>query len=194
MTLAARSPSRAERQLPLFDIKEDDTRTETAEPANKTRAPYTNGSAFSDPAFAINKTLPVHRWVPWIAGFSSDFVEQALSNYLTTKGTVLDPFAGVGTTLVGATLAGHNAIGFEINPYPALACRVKLSSHLINVNRLRDEIQSFEDFYQDRVASNLTPQSSPPQGLRPVQPSIAPLYCIKFCSFKILSQLSVMTF
>ncbi|TMC23537.1 MAG: site-specific DNA-methyltransferase [Chloroflexi bacterium] len=166
MTLAARSPSRAERQLPLFDIKEDDTGKKTAEPANKTRAPYTNGSAFSDPAFAINKTLPVHRWVPWIAGFSSDFVEQALSNYLTTKGTVLDPFAGVGTTLVGATLAGHNAIGFEINPYPALACRVKLSSHLINVNRLRDEIQSFEDFYQDRVASNLTPQSSPPQGFK----------------------------
>src|SRR5436305_7935335 len=128
MTLAARSPSRAERQLPLFDIKEDDTGKKTAEPANKTRAPYTNGSAFNDPAFAQNKTLPVHRWVPWIAGFSSDFVHDAINRYLDGKGTILDPFAGVGTTLVEAILSGHNAIGFEINPYAALACRAKLEA------------------------------------------------------------------
>jgi len=160
MTLAARSPSRAEKQLPLFDVEADNTGKKTPEHSNKTRASYANGSAFSDPAFAINKTLPIHRWVPWIAGFSSDFVGQVLSNYLTTKGTVLDPFAGVGTTLVGATLAGHNAIGFEINPYPALACRVKLSAHLINVDKLRDEIQRFEDFYKDKVASNFVPQRS----------------------------------
>jgi len=56
-------------------------------------------AAFSDPALASNKTLPVHRWVPWIAGFSSDFVRQALEKHLDSKGTVLDPFAGVGTTL-----------------------------------------------------------------------------------------------
>lgn len=31
---------------------------------------------------------------------------------------------------------------------------------------MRNEIQRFEDFYQDRVASNLTPQSSPPQGFK----------------------------
>ena len=39
------------------------------------------------------------------------------------KGTVLDPFAGVGTTLVESVFAGHNAVGFEINPYALLACR-----------------------------------------------------------------------
>src|SRR5579859_776231 len=65
-------------------------------------------SAFSDPAFAGNKALPIHRWVPWIAGFSSDFVKNALSKYLNSKGTVLDPFAGVGTTLIEAVLSGHD--------------------------------------------------------------------------------------
>ena len=55
---------------------------------------------FVDPAFAENKRLPIHRWVPWIAGFSSKFVEGAVHRYLKKKGTVLDPFAGVGTTLV----------------------------------------------------------------------------------------------
>ncbi len=34
--------------------------------------------AFSDPAFAKNKTLPIHRWVPWIAGFASTFVHDAI--------------------------------------------------------------------------------------------------------------------
>jgi hypothetical protein len=64
-------------------------------------------TSFSDPAFASNKTLPVHRWVPWIAGFSSDFVRQALEKHLDRKGTVLDPFAGVGTTLIESIRLGH---------------------------------------------------------------------------------------
>ncbi len=88
-----------------------------------------NGKAvFSDPAFAQNKSLPIHRWVPWIAGFSQDFVQDALKRHLAEKGTVLDPFSGVGTTLGESVLAGHDAIGFEINPYAALACKVKLGA------------------------------------------------------------------
>jgi hypothetical protein len=41
---------------------------------------------------------------------------------------VLDPFAGVGTTLVTAIANGHDAVGFEINPYAALACRARALS------------------------------------------------------------------
>ena len=87
------------------------------------------GSHFNDPSFASNKTQPVHRWVPWIAGFSSDFVRDVLNRYLPDNGTVLDPFSGVGTTLVEAILLGHNAVGFEINPYAALVCRTKVNSN-----------------------------------------------------------------
>jgi hypothetical protein len=84
----------------------------------------TNG--FRDSSFAKNKNLPLHRWVPWIAGFSADFVEDAISRYLPMKNSdswVLDPFAGVGTTLAESYLAGLNVVGFEINPYAALATR-----------------------------------------------------------------------
>src|SRR3990170_3805025 len=104
--------------------------------AHQTQSPSGNGSAFHDPAFAKNKTLPMHCWVPWIAGFSSDFVKDALSRYLPHRGIVLDPFAGVGTTLVEAVLLGHGAIGFEINPYAALACRTKLNAHHIDGEKL----------------------------------------------------------
>jgi hypothetical protein len=65
--------------------------------------PKENG--FSDPAFALNKQRPVHRWVPWIAGFSMEFVREAIAKH-AREGIVLDPFSGVGTTLVPLLLAG----------------------------------------------------------------------------------------
>ena len=60
-----------------------------------------------------NRDAPVHRWVPWIAGYSKHFVEDAINRYTSGPSVVLDPFAGVGTTLLEADLAGHKAIGFE---------------------------------------------------------------------------------
>lgn len=41
-----------------------------------------NGTVFNDPAFMENRTAPVHRWVPWIAGFSGAFVDSVLATAL----------------------------------------------------------------------------------------------------------------
>jgi hypothetical protein len=41
--------------------------------------------------------------------------------------TVMDPFAGSGTTLVEALRLGRNAIGIDANPLSELICRVKSS-------------------------------------------------------------------
>ncbi len=125
-----------------------------------------NGTGFNDPAFASNKTLPIHRWVPWIAGFSSDFVRDVLNRYLDSKGTVLDPFSGVGTTLVEAILLGHNAIGFEINPYAALACRTKVNAYRIDIERLYDKVLRFQIFYNEKVSSSYVPESTLPKGFK----------------------------
>jgi len=121
---------------------------------------------FSDPNFSSNKTLPIHRWVPWIAGFSSSFVKSALSGVLRKKGTVLDPFSGVGTTLVEAILGGHNAIGFEINPYASLASRVKANAYHIDLNEFASVIEDFRQFYKKMTPSNYKPHSAPPQGFK----------------------------
>ncbi len=125
-----------------------------------------NGSTFSDPAFSSNKNAPIHRWVPWIAGFSYEFVQDAIVRHLRHKGTVLDPFAGVGTTLVTAVLAGHDAIGFEINPYAALACRTKLRSYRIGPRKLNDHILSFNKFYSQAIRDNYSPRSEVPSGFK----------------------------
>lgn len=132
-------------------------------------------SAFNDPAFASNKTLPIHRWVPWIAGFSSEFVKDALHRYLDGKGTVLDPFSGVGTTLIEAVLLDHDAIGFEINPYAALACRAKANAHRIVVEELYDEISKFETFYNEKISSGAPPKSVPPKGFKTRDEFYSPL-------------------
>lgn len=125
-----------------------------------------NGSGFHDPAFMGNKTQPVHRWVPWIAGFSRDFVQDALIRYLPQPGVVLDPFAGVGTTLVEAVWQGHQAIGFEINPYAALACQAKTRAGKIPLETFQAEIKRLQTFYHERVATDYHPQSTPPPGFR----------------------------
>ena len=127
----------------------------------------TNGSAsFNDPAFAGNKTLPIHRWVPWIAGFSSGFVHDVLERYASGQATVLDPFTGVGTTLVEATLAGHNSFGFEINPYAALASRVKVNAYKIDATTLNEYIAQFKGFYQDKTTCDYQPKSQSPVGFK----------------------------
>ena len=109
-----------------------------------------------------NRSRPVHRWVPWIAGYSRNFVVDALNRHLGAAGTVLDPFAGVGTTLVEADLAGHQAVGFEINPYAVFAARMKLNAHKINSAELEAAIEKFRAFMSAAARSGTLPVSKPP--------------------------------
>jgi 16S rRNA G966 N2-methylase RsmD len=129
--------------------------------------PATNG--FRDPSFAKNKSLPLHRWVPWVAGFSAEFVEDCIHNYLPRRATdscVLDPFAGVGTTLVESYLRGLNVFGFEINPYAALATKLKLYALKISIHDLMRKIAAFERFMERAEGGVLKrePRSQPPSG------------------------------
>lgn len=134
------------------------------------KSQLTNG--FRDPAFTKNRDLPLHRWVPWVAGFSAQFVQDCLNKYLPARRRkspwVLDPFAGVGTTLVESYFRGVNVLGFEINPYAALAADVKLRAAEINPDVLRRFIGAFEIFMEHQCGLNAKskhePKSAPPLG------------------------------
>ncbi|MGO9019202.1 MAG: MerR family transcriptional regulator [Syntrophobacteraceae bacterium] len=125
-------------------------------------------ASFRDSAFNGNKKLPFHRWVPWIAGFSSNFVEDCFRNYLApsvpaSEVTILDPFAGVGTTLTEGIMHGYNVVGFEINPYAYLACKIKLSARGLDARRVDEQLQQFLHYYAVRVADkDYKPRSGPP--------------------------------
>ena len=121
-----------------------------------------------------NRDVPIHRWVPWIAGYSHQFVEDALKRHLQDFSRVLDPFAGVGTTLVEADLSGHDTIGFEINPYAAMVCRTKLESHHIDLQKLQVAISEFMEYSNDAETGNWQPKASAPKGFRTRVPFFSP--------------------
>jgi len=125
-----------------------------------------NGSSFSDPAFSNNKTLPIHRWVPWIAGFSKDFVNDSIKRHIKGTGTILDPFAGVGTTLVESYITENDSIGFEINPYAYFACKTKINSFQIDEKKFNNEIERFSSFYLKHLRSKYKVHSKKPEGFK----------------------------
>lgn len=157
-----------------------------------------------DPAFEQNKQDAIHRWVPWIAGFSAGFVGDALQHYLPGPGRrdihVLDPFAGVGTTLVESLRRGYNVTGIEINPFAALAARVKCSAFTLEPDTLLSAIVSFERTARERtdpidkafengddlLQCTPAPKSRPPDAFRSRTPFFSPaveqkvLHCLDF--------------
>ena len=146
-----------------------DLESPTAEP------PSSDGqTGFRDTAFMQNRAEPLHRWVPWVAGFSASFVRGIFDTHISAAPqtvTVLDPFCGVGTTLVEAIKRGYDAIGFEINPYAALASQVKVECITYDLSAVEKTIDRFYDFMESKVGDkSASPRSKPPTGFRSRQP------------------------
>lgn len=68
-----------------------------------------------------------HGFHKYPAKFIPHIPKWAISKYLNRNkvSIVLDPFCGSGTTLVESVLAGHNAIGVDIDPLSAMISKVK---------------------------------------------------------------------
>ncbi|MCS7009895.1 MAG: site-specific DNA-methyltransferase [Anaerolineales bacterium] len=88
--------------------------------------------------FQPNTSEPVHRWSPYVQGFSAGFVQRTLERYRHEyeRPVVLDPFAGSGTVLVQAKMNGLPSWGIELNPLLQFVGRVKVNSWKTPIERL----------------------------------------------------------
>jgi DNA modification methylase len=76
--------------------------------------------------FNENGNKHVHRWSPYVQGFSSTFVKAMIDRYEIKPGMcIADPFLGSGTVTVCAKMSGINSIGIEVMPLMAFMARVK---------------------------------------------------------------------
>lgn len=80
--------------------------------------------------FTSNFWEHVHRWAPYIQGFSASFVQSILDQHKDDyqSPVILDPFAGCGTVLVQSKLNGYKSIGTELNPLLKFIADAKVNS------------------------------------------------------------------
>jgi hypothetical protein len=88
--------------------------------------------------FTPNINEHIHRWAPYVQGFSASFVQSVFDRYRSsyTNPVVLDPFAGCGTVLVQAKLNGYRSVGTELNPLLQFIASTKLNCWDVTPNYL----------------------------------------------------------
>ena len=80
-----------------------------------------------------------------------------------TEDFLVDNYAGSGTSLVEAKLAGIDSVGIDINPFAVLACRVKTYNYNVeNLHSiwgdLREKIYKYMYLYEDNLLSRIVTQ------------------------------------
>ena len=80
--------------------------------------------------FGDNRRSAIHRWFPFIEGYSHEMVALALADARHTNPSVHDPFGGTGTTCLSASALGMSASFCEVNPFMAWVAQTKANGHM----------------------------------------------------------------
>jgi methylase of polypeptide subunit release factors len=75
--------------------------------------------------FDTPKTLPLHSWFWYKEGYSPQIVDWAIEQEGKKPENLLDPFCGVGTSLLTAKAAGINSTGVDASELAAFITRAK---------------------------------------------------------------------
>jgi len=99
--------------------------------------------------FTPNINEHIHRWAPYVQGFSALFVQTILDQYkkVYRNPVILDPFAGCGTVLVQAKLNGYKSIGTELNPLLQFIAHTKLNSWDVSGKHL---LKTYKEISRDK--------------------------------------------
>jgi len=91
-------------------------------------------------SFQANKERPFYRWFKYKEGFSSDIVRYFISTYSQETGRILDPFAGVGSTLFVAQELNWKAYGIELLPVGTFVIKARIALNDIKIQQLKDAL------------------------------------------------------
>ena len=94
--------------------------------------------------FTSNFGEHVHRWAPYIQGFSASFVQSILDQYKDDYASpvILDPFAGCGTVITQSKLNSYKSIGTELNPLLQFIANTKVNSWDVSPELLKETFSS----------------------------------------------------
>jgi site-specific DNA-adenine methylase len=89
--------------------------------------------------FIPNKKEPIHNWYYFKEGFSRQFVDTFIDKFqLNESSIVLDPFSGIGTTLLACKQRGIKSIGIEVSPLFVFISRVKTRDY--DLEKLKEAV------------------------------------------------------
>lgn len=142
--------------------------------------------------WAFNGALdePVHRWYRLTASFSPAFVRRVLEKRVKMR--LLDPFAGVGTTLLESVRLGHEAVGVELNPFLHDVATLKTSLAGLSPDALMKQLDAISASYSATEASSRGVKMADWQR-KAYHPAIPNLYAIdKWWPWSVLRRLLIL--
>jgi len=88
--------------------------------------------------FELSKALPVHSWFWYKEGYAPQLVEYSIERFVQNRkletvnrkpALILDPFCGVGTTLLAAKQKGIASIGIDASPLAVFVSKTKTQNY-----------------------------------------------------------------
>ena len=92
-------------------------------------------------SFQDNKKKPGFRWYKFKEAFSYSLVSYFIKKYKLEYKNILDPFAGVGTTLFAASSFGCNTVGIELLPVGQKIIEAKIITHYGNNEEIEKSLK-----------------------------------------------------
>ena len=97
--------------------------------------------------FNKNKKEPIHRWYPFVEGYSKEFIKSIIDEVNKKDLVCLEPFSGSGTTSLELQHNNIPCYSFEINPLMYIIAKVKLENDY-DLNK----VELWHDFVQTKRA------------------------------------------
>jgi hypothetical protein len=95
-------------------------------------------------SFQGNKEVPFYGWFSFKEAFSSEMVKFLISDSGKKNGQVLDPFAGIGTTLFASRALGLSSVGIELLPTGDFFFKSRIAAEEVDPESLWKVVQKLK--------------------------------------------------